>query len=99
MSKENPGLSRGFCFAEFYNHAAAAAAKNALSAPDFRWTPPLPAAKKSMRPNWHLLGCPALWPAVMAASMQCRAGAATTLQQRLAPAACTCTGAPPVLLG
>ena len=36
MSKENPGLSRGFCFAEFYNHAAAAAAKNALSAPDFR---------------------------------------------------------------
>ena len=48
MSKENPGLSRGFCFAEFYNHAAAAAAKNALSAPDFRWTPPLPAAQQTL---------------------------------------------------
>lgn len=36
MSKDFPGQNRGFAFVEFYNHACAQAAKNALSAPDYK---------------------------------------------------------------
>ncbi|CAK0783223.1 hypothetical protein CVIRNUC_006422 [Coccomyxa viridis] len=35
MSKDFPGQNRGFAFVEFYNHACALAAKNALSAPGY----------------------------------------------------------------
>ncbi|EIE23761.1 RNA-binding domain-containing protein [Coccomyxa subellipsoidea C-169] len=35
MSKEYPGNNRGFAFIEFYNHACAQLAKNALSAPTY----------------------------------------------------------------
>ncbi|CAL5220907.1 g3002 [Coccomyxa viridis] len=35
MSKDFPGQNRGFAFVEFYNHACAQAAKNALSAPTY----------------------------------------------------------------
>lgn len=36
MSKEQPGSGRGFCFAEFYNHSAAAHAKTKLGSDDFQ---------------------------------------------------------------
>lgn len=107
MSKENPGLSRGFCFAEFYNHAAAAAAKNALSAPDFRWTVFLPAVRITLlsvmgscrAPTGTCQGVQPFWPATLAASMQRGAGGANNLQQLPAPAACARTRASSVLLG
>ena len=35
LSKEYPGQNRGFAFVEFYNHACAQHAKNALSAPTY----------------------------------------------------------------
>ena len=36
-SKDYPGQNRGFAFVEFYNHACAQLAKNALSAPTYTY--------------------------------------------------------------
>ena len=36
MEKEMPNQNRGFGFVEFYNHAAAEAARRKLSKPEFR---------------------------------------------------------------
>lgn len=41
MSKEVPGQNRGFGFLEFYNHTCANAAKGVLSAPTYRYLPPV----------------------------------------------------------